>query len=462
MILAELRDKLERGPGRSVADQIKRHLISSIEGNKLAPGERLPSVRDVSNALGIARATVSRAYRELQLQGVLKGCPGKGVYVDSPFPAHSRLQVSWSSRLREKEIVRLREQFQEAEPQCELNEIEAGGDVVGLPVDLAPTWAADLQDITQEALALYGRGERGAAAFDCLRWQGRLLMLPVDWQSVAVLLNQDIFEREGVPLPGADWDQNEMLDLARRLNRPERGYHGISICKGAGVADSFLSLIWQNGGSVFDATGTRCLLAEPEAVAAAQVMRRFRDYATPANRDTEARWGSNIADFAKGRAAMIFANSWEYVEANPSDARFRLAVRPMPRGRYRASYFSAWGLGVRRGARLDGPVRTLLKLLAGIEKWPDYLPKHPPIPLFQDLEADSEAFRVYSDAKDRGRTFLADIEPACRTKLHSMLLPLVEGTLAQILRDETPVDQLLSSLRDHANRMMEKPRHPRS
>ncbi|HRU95673.1 MAG TPA: GntR family transcriptional regulator, partial [Anaerolineae bacterium] len=62
MILAELRDKLERGPGRSVADQIKRHLISSIEGNKLAPGERLPSVRDVSNALGIARATVSRAY----------------------------------------------------------------------------------------------------------------------------------------------------------------------------------------------------------------------------------------------------------------------------------------------------------------------------------------------------------------------------------------------------------------
>lgn len=460
-MLTELTAKLERGPGASVAEQIKRHVVSSIEDNRLIPGEKLPSVRDVCSTLGVARATVSRAYRELELQGVLRGYRGKGVYVERPFSARGRIQVSWAARLREREMVRLREQFKEAEPQCELDETEGGGDVVGLPIDLVPTCAADLQDITQDVLTLYGRGERGTAAFDCLRWQGRISMLPVDWRSIAVLVNQDILEREGVPLPGTDWDQHEMLDLARRLNRPEKGYHGISICRGAGAGDSFLSLIWQNGGSVFDPTGARCLLAEPEAVAAAQTMRRFRDYATPANRDTRARWGSNIPDFVQGRAALMFANSWEYVEVNPSDINFRLAVRPMPRGKYRASYSGAWGFGVRRQARLDGPVRTLLRLLADIEKWPDHLPKHPPIPLFQDLEADSEAFRAYSNARDCGRTFLADIEPACRTQLHSMLLPLVEGTLAQILQEETPVEQLLSSLRDHANNMLEKPRHGR-
>lgn len=460
-MLTELTVKLDRGSGASVAEQIKRHVISSVEDNKLIPGEKLPSVRDVSATLGVARATVSRAYRELQLQGVLKGHRGKGVYVERPVSARGRIQVSWATRLREKEIVRLREQFREAEPQCELDEIESGGDVVGLPIDLVPVCAANLQDITPDVLTLYGRGERGAAAFDCLRWQSQTFMLPVDWKSVAVLLNQDIFEREGVPLPGTDWDQHEMLDLARRLNRPEKGYYGISICRGAGTADSLLSLIWQNGGSVFDATGARCLLAEPEAVAAAQTMRRFRDYATPENRDTRARWGSNIPDFAQGRAALMFANSWEYVEVNSRDINFRLAVRPMPRGKCRASYSGVWGVGVRREARLDGPVRTLLRLIADIEKWPDYLPKHPPIPLFQDLEADSEAFRVYSNARDCGRTFLADIEPACRTRLHYMLLPLVEGTLAQILQEETPVEQLLSSLRDHANKMLEKPRHER-
>jgi len=47
----------------------------------LRPGDQLPKVRDVAEALAINPNTVLKAYRELVLEGLAEGRPGVGTFV---------------------------------------------------------------------------------------------------------------------------------------------------------------------------------------------------------------------------------------------------------------------------------------------------------------------------------------------------------------------------------------------
>jgi GntR family transcriptional regulator len=47
----------------------------------LAPGDQLPRVRSVAQALAINPNTVLKAYRELELEGLAEGRPGVGTFV---------------------------------------------------------------------------------------------------------------------------------------------------------------------------------------------------------------------------------------------------------------------------------------------------------------------------------------------------------------------------------------------
>ena len=60
-----------------IADAVRRQITASI----LAPGEKLPSVRELSAALTINPNTIQRAYRELEQQGWIVSEPGRGSFV---------------------------------------------------------------------------------------------------------------------------------------------------------------------------------------------------------------------------------------------------------------------------------------------------------------------------------------------------------------------------------------------
>jgi DNA-binding transcriptional regulator YhcF (GntR family) len=59
--------------GSSVAlfEQLRLHVIEQADQGKLAPGTRLPAVRALAGALGVAPHTVARAYKELEAAGVV-------------------------------------------------------------------------------------------------------------------------------------------------------------------------------------------------------------------------------------------------------------------------------------------------------------------------------------------------------------------------------------------------------
>lgn len=58
-------------------DQVKR----SIAVGALAPGERLPTVKQLAVDLTINPNTVARAYRDLERDGVIETSPGRGSFV---------------------------------------------------------------------------------------------------------------------------------------------------------------------------------------------------------------------------------------------------------------------------------------------------------------------------------------------------------------------------------------------
>lgn len=54
-------------------EQIREQVHLMINQGRLKPGDRLPPVRQLAADLATAPATIARAYRELEQDGVLKG-----------------------------------------------------------------------------------------------------------------------------------------------------------------------------------------------------------------------------------------------------------------------------------------------------------------------------------------------------------------------------------------------------
>jgi DNA-binding transcriptional regulator YhcF (GntR family) len=53
-------------------EQVRRQIAEAAAAGMLAPGHKLPTVRQLATNLGLASNTVARAYRELEADGVVE------------------------------------------------------------------------------------------------------------------------------------------------------------------------------------------------------------------------------------------------------------------------------------------------------------------------------------------------------------------------------------------------------
>jgi DNA-binding FadR family transcriptional regulator len=85
-------------------EQIAERLAGDIRAGVLAPGERLPSERDLARTLEVSRASVREALASLQLQGVVETRHGAGTFVvGTPPPDGSLHDASPSAVLEARE-----------------------------------------------------------------------------------------------------------------------------------------------------------------------------------------------------------------------------------------------------------------------------------------------------------------------------------------------------------------------
>jgi len=67
-----------------IYQQLVGQIREGVARGKLRPGERLPSVRELSRKLVVNPNTIARVYTELERDGVLFTRPGSGVFVAEP------------------------------------------------------------------------------------------------------------------------------------------------------------------------------------------------------------------------------------------------------------------------------------------------------------------------------------------------------------------------------------------
>ena len=64
-----------------IYQQLVDKIRSGVRLGTLAPGEQLPTVQEMAQALSIARGTIKRAYDELEHLGVLEKIQGRGTFI---------------------------------------------------------------------------------------------------------------------------------------------------------------------------------------------------------------------------------------------------------------------------------------------------------------------------------------------------------------------------------------------
>jgi GntR family transcriptional regulator len=74
---------------RQIADQIRSYSVSGV----LAPGDRLPSVRQLAKELAVNQNTILHVYERLTAEGLLERRQGDGTYVSQNLlPGRAKVQ----------------------------------------------------------------------------------------------------------------------------------------------------------------------------------------------------------------------------------------------------------------------------------------------------------------------------------------------------------------------------------
>lgn len=74
--------------------QIRNQIVIGIANGELENGEKLPTIRSLSNDLGINMMTVSKAYQLLKSEGYLVGDRRNGAIINIPEPSNKDTKLS--------------------------------------------------------------------------------------------------------------------------------------------------------------------------------------------------------------------------------------------------------------------------------------------------------------------------------------------------------------------------------
>jgi GntR family transcriptional regulator len=84
-----------------VYEQIRAQIVRMVVAGTLAPGARLPTIRQLATDLGLAKGTVARAYEMLLRDGVVASAGRRGTVVAAargPDPARREEELGAAAR----------------------------------------------------------------------------------------------------------------------------------------------------------------------------------------------------------------------------------------------------------------------------------------------------------------------------------------------------------------------------
>lgn len=149
--------------------------------------------------------------------------------------------------------------------------------------------------------------------------------------------HKDLFDKAGVPYPTRTWTWKQFRDVAKKMTvRDDRG-RVVQFALMGDIGKVAIPFMWSNGGHMFNANGTRCVLNSPENIEALKFWEElmYVDEAIPspvaeATMSTSGGWGSgSITMFGDKRCAMAAGGRW-WLNTLRSYKELNLGVCEMP------------------------------------------------------------------------------------------------------------------------------------
>jgi len=88
--IARMRIVIDRMTAEPPFSQVSSQIAAAVDTGELGVGTRLPTVRKLAGELGVAPGTVARAYRELEVRGLVDTRGRHGTFVADPTEQRAR------------------------------------------------------------------------------------------------------------------------------------------------------------------------------------------------------------------------------------------------------------------------------------------------------------------------------------------------------------------------------------
>lgn len=215
----------------------------------------------------------------------------------------------------------------------------------------------DLQPYFDEAgvnTSLWGSG-----MVDPYRWgENRdLYAAPVNWDTIAIFYNKDMFDAAGLAYPTSDWTWDEFAAAAAALTDPANDVYGAAVY--SEYQAGYPNFIASTGITpIINAERTECTLDDPESLEALNFLKGLYDagYMPSISVMGGASADDSFNFWLAGRVAMVSGGSWK-LPAAIEQATFNWDVVQLPRnpdsGRTRSILHSVGYVASARSANPD-------------------------------------------------------------------------------------------------------------
>jgi multiple sugar transport system substrate-binding protein len=162
----------------------------------------------------------------------------------------------------------------------------------------------------------------GSGLVDPYRWgeAGDLYAAPVNWDTITIFYNKDMFDAAGLEYPTADWDWNDFAADAEALTNPDEDVYGAAVYME--YQAGYPNWIAATGTTpIVDAARTECTLGDEGSLEALNFLKGLYDEGYMPS--VSIMGGANANDafnfWTSEKVAMITAGSWKLTDALAQD-----------------------------------------------------------------------------------------------------------------------------------------------
>jgi multiple sugar transport system substrate-binding protein len=196
------------------------------------------------------------------------------------------------------------------------------------------------------------------AAMDAVTYDGKVMALPFELEILGLYYNKDMLQKANVAVPKT-WD--ELHAAAKKLTTKDVAGLILPTDKGGYLNFLWYPSLWQLGGNVLSADGTKSTFNTPEVAKALDNWGSFfKEGSSPSKLQIDP---TDIKNLGSKTAAMQVLGTWAVsdVEKKYADVPIGLAPLPIPEGGKAATDAGGWKLAANaRGKHADEAAKFIM------------------------------------------------------------------------------------------------------